>query len=354
MDATRDRLLETLVRLLEIPSPTGSEQAMADHVQGALESIPHLAGRVVRHGSSVVLLPPSGLTSQGHLLLVGHLDTVPGQIRVRVEDDRLYGRGASDMKAGIACMLELARELKDRSPGMVLYDREEGPYHDNGLEPLLQTLPDPFHQASLALVLEPTGGGIRLGALGTAHVVLTVRGEAAHSARPWLGVNAIHRALPLLADIAALGTRTTTIQGLEYRESVSITKIQGGQTRNVIPDTLVANVNVRFSAATPPERAIAAVLDLAKGRAEAQVVDLAPAAPPFAEHPVVQTLARTTNATIGPKQAWTDVARLADHGIPAVNFGPGDPNQAHKPDEHVSISAVWEFFRKIYGFLKNF
>lgn len=351
------RLESLLLELLAIPSPTGEEGAIAERAAELLACTPAGQAGLHRQGNRLVAGParPDGRPT---VALVGHLDTVPqGSCGPpRLDGSRIWGRGACDMKGGLACMLLLAERLdpmaKPYRTLFVLYDGEEGDQAANGLEPLLAA-DAPVRAADFALVLEPTGGALQLGALGSLHVLLRVRGKAAHSARPWLGENAICRAMPVLAALASVPRRDVEIDGLRYRESVSLTRLHAGGARNVIPDLLEANVNVRFAPDRSPEDALQDLeLLLPAGHpAELELVDRSPAALPCRSHPILDALRRTGDLPLEPKQAWTDVARLAAHGIPAANFGPGDPALAHRDDEHVERAALRHCYETLERFL---
>ncbi len=346
-----EALSATLLDLLAIPSPTGEEERLCDAVEARLRRrFP--APRVRRVGNAVAAgaLVPDGRPT---VALLGHLDTVPGQARPpRVSGDRVIGLGASDMKAGLAVMLELADRVPDAAPVrlvLAFYDREETDFDASGLPPLLEAVPA-LLGCDLGLCLEPTDGDLHLGCVGSLHVRLTVRGRAAHSARPWLGDNAIHRALPLLADLAALPVREAEVDGLVYREVTSVTQASAGGGRNVVPDTLSCNVNVRFAPGRTPEEAEAELAGLVAGRAELEVVDRAPAALPHAGHPLLRRLA-DAGARVLPKQAWTDVARLAAAGLPAANLGPGLAAQAHQAGEHCELPLLTAVYERLEALL---
>ncbi len=343
-----NRLAATLLALLRVDSPTGSEAKLADEVEARLRRGP--AGPwVTRLGDAVLVLPPQD--ERPCIALVGHLDTVPaaGCRPAAREGGRIWGRGASDMKGGLACMLDLAERLAPHQGAyrrsLVFYDREEGPYADNGLEPLLARWPR-LGGADAAVVLEPTAGRLALRAQGSLHVWITVRGQAAHSGRPWLGRNAVHAALPLLARLAELAVRDVEVDGLTYREALSITQVRAWPARNVVPDLLEANANLRFAPGASPAEAFERLLAWAKpalpAQAELRLVDRCPAAPPFRSHPILDALRRSGDLEVTAKQAWTDVARLTAHGLPAANLGPGDPALAHRDDEHVEVRKLEE------------
>jgi succinyl-diaminopimelate desuccinylase len=295
--------------------------------------------------------------------LCGHLDTVPVAESdlgpPRREGDRLVAPGASDMKGGLAVMMALAERLPRAERFcdlvLVLYAREEGPYLDNELATLLAR-PGLLDGAGLdlAVCLEPTDNGLQLGCVGSIHATFTFRGRSAHSARPWQGENAVHRAGALLAALAARTPRDAVSGGLVFREVLSVTRIEGGRARNVVPDRCTLNLNFRFAPDRTLESAEAELRALAAEHgAEIEVTDLSPACPAFADHPLVRRLAERGELAVSAKQAWTDVARLAAHGIPAVNFGPGATSQAHQQGEWVEVAALARGYQALERFLRT-
>jgi succinyl-diaminopimelate desuccinylase len=250
------------------------------------------------------------------------------------------------MKGGIAVMQALYEDLNlDALPFallLVLYDAEEGPYDQSGLGPLLDEI-EMLQQIDLAIALEPTDNSLQLGCLGAINAGITFRGRAAHSGRPWEGDNAIHKGGAFLSRLAERRVRTASVGGLPFRESMSVTLASGGSARNVVPDRFELNLNVRFAATADIPAAIEAakreVRELAAG-AEVDFRDVAPPAPVPTENPILDHLRRLGELRVEPKEAWTDVARLAAHGIDAVNFGPGQGNQAHQAGEWASSETL--------------
>jgi succinyl-diaminopimelate desuccinylase len=334
------RLADTLFWLCSIPSPIGEEKALCDALETRLRGV----GAVRRIGDSLVASIREG-TGGPRVALVGHIDVVRTEHDgpVRVEGDRLYGAGSADMKSGLAAMLELldsgfARQAKVDLT-MVFYAREEGPFAENELGAVLEQAKD-LANVDLAVCLEPSDNKLQLGATGSLHAEVTFIGKTAHSARPWQGENAIQKAGTFLTELAGRAPREVVLDGLTYRTVTSVTLAQGGRGRNIIPDRFQLNVNHRFAPDTSLEQAEREVEQLVGGRAEVRFTDRSPAAPPFAEHPLVVALRQSGVATVEPKQAWTDVARFAQLGVPAVNFGPGEQSQAHQRNEWTSLSKL--------------
>jgi succinyl-diaminopimelate desuccinylase len=342
-DAARARLAETLLWLCRVPSPIGEERALCDAIGARLEGLP-LAGPVRRYGDSLVV-PVTRGAGGPRVALAGHLDTVrtSHDAPPRIEGDRLYGPGASDMKSGLALMLDLVEHDLAACRGLdltlVFYAREEGPYADNELGSVLAEDPE-LRAVDLAVCLEPSDNRLSLGASGSIQAAVTFHGRTAHSARPWQGDNAIHKAGPFLAELGALAPRETTIDGLVYRTVTSVTLAEGGRGRNVVPDAFTLNVNHRFAPDTSLEQAQREVERLVGGRATIEWKDLSPSAPPRASHPLVAALRDAGVVAVEPKQAWTDVARFAALGVAAVNFGPGENAQAHQRNEWTGLAAL--------------
>jgi succinyl-diaminopimelate desuccinylase len=341
-----ESLAQRTAALCGMFSPIGQERALCDAVEAWARA---RFARVERVKDSLVIrVDGAALAGRPVVALCGHLDTVPvhddDRQPPRREDGRIIAPGASDMKGGVAVAMELAerlpREARFCDLVLVLYAREEGPYLENELEDLLRA-PGLLDGIDLALCLEPTDNVLQLGCVGSIHATVTFTGRAAHSARPWHGENAVHRAGALLAELHARAPREATSGGLVFREVLSATRIEGGRARNVVPDRCTLNLNFRFA----PDRTLdAAARELtalaARYGAEAELTDLSPACPAYADHPIVQRLRERTGIAVEPKQAWTDVARLAVHGIPAANLGPGATSQAHQRGEWVQVEAL--------------
>jgi succinyl-diaminopimelate desuccinylase len=348
--ASREQLGERTLSLCEIPSPLGEEDRVAEHVA-------RITGGE-RIGNAVVCGRVTG--ERPAVLLVGHLDTVPiqeGDFPARRADGRVYGRGASDMKGALAVMIELWNRMpRHRLPVeliVLFYDREEGPLAQNGLLPVLTARPD-LKKASLALCLEPTDLALQLGCCGSMHATLTFSGKSAHSARPWHGDNAIHKAGALLAHLAAMPPRDVRFGELTFREVMSATRIEGFTGRNVVPASCAVNLNFRFAPGRSIAEAEAEVQKLgADFGASVEITDRAPSAAPILENPLLQELRALTAAPVEAKQAWTDVAQLAALGIPAANFGPGEQSQAHQRDESCGEEALRRAYAMLERFLKE-
>lgn len=332
---------ETLLWLCKIPSPIGEEAALCTAVAERLAKVP-LAGPIRRYGNSIVV-PVTRGTKGPHVALVGHLDVVRTEHDgpPRIEGDKLYGPGSSDMKSGLALMIDLAEqsERPNLDLTLVFYAREEGPFVENELGPVLEEDPE-LRGVAIAVCLEPSDNRLQLGCAGSLHGTVKFQGRTSHSARPWEGENAIHKAAGFLTRLSALTPARTLVEGLEWARVSSATLAKGGRARNIVPDLFEVNVNSRFG----PDRTIAEakqhLLDLAGSDATIEFVDEAPPALPFRRHPLVEALAASGVTAVEPKQAWTDVARFSAIGVPAVNFGPGVNSQAHQRNEWTSLRLL--------------
>jgi succinyl-diaminopimelate desuccinylase len=354
-----ERLLSsTLLELCAIPSPIGEEGPLCDAVERRLATLAVPTGRpaIRRYGHSIVV--PLTRGRGPHVALVGHLDTVRTENGpARIDGDRLFGSGASDMKSGLAVMIAIAETLPLRDLGcdltLVFYAREEGPFAENELGPVLEKDPELKH-VDLAVCLEPSDNKVHLGCMGSVHATLTFRGRTAHSARPWEGENAITAASDFLADLRALRPRETVLDGMTFRSVHTVTQARdGGRGRNVVPDAFVLNLNHRFAADRSIDQAKADVVALVRGRAEVEFTDLSPPAAPSASHPLVRALIASGVRSVEPKQAWTDVARFAAEGIAAVNFGPGENAQAHQKNESTSLALLYEGYAIVARWLSG-
>jgi succinyl-diaminopimelate desuccinylase len=325
-------LVETLAWLVDIPSVTGEEARLCDAVSERLADLPQQ-----RIADSLVVGEPI----EGSIILAGHLDTVPaqGESRSRVEAERVHGLGATDMKAGLAVMVHLLEELGPGKVAGVFYAGEEGPLAGNQLGPVMEQAPW-LRAATAAVVLEPTDRAIEAGCQGAINADVVFIGEPAHSARPWLGENAVTKAAGFLARMGSLQPERHVISGLEFLEVMSVTTAHGGVARNVIPGEFVMNVNYRFAPDREPDAAVERLLELCSEADRVEVTDVAPSGSVDLDHPFFRSLIEKTRAPLQGKQGWTDVAQLTAAGVPAINFGPGEPSLAHKPGESVRISDL--------------
>ena len=339
-------LSETLLWLCEIPSLIGEERALCEAVAERLTSS-ELAAPMRRYGDSLVV-PLTRGRSGPHVVLGGHLDVVRTEHDgpPRIEGDRLYAPGAADMKSGLALLLGLAEERPQTLPNvtLVFYAREEGPYEENELGPVLDQDPE-LRSAAFALMLEPSDNKLQLGCGGSLHARLDFSGKTAHSARPWQGENAIHKAAGVLARLALRAPIPDEVDGFTWHDVMSATLGHGGRARNIIPDRFELNVNHRFGPSGTLERSERALAELVAGDAAITVVDRSPPAPPLRHHPLVAALAESGVRDVESKQAWTDVGRFASLGVPAANFGPGVQSQAHQRNEWTLLPALDEGFR---------
>ena len=326
------------VQLVDIPSESRHEGPLADAVETALRSAGQLT--VSRHRNTVVARTSLGRSER--VLIGGHLDTVPehGNLPHRIDDGLLYGLGACDMKGGVAVALSLAASIDApvRDVTYVFYECEEVDASLNGLQHLADERPE-LLQADLAILMEPSDAGIEAGCQGTLRVEVTATGARAHSARSWLGSNAVHAAGEILDRLRDYQPRRPVVDGLEYREGLNAVSIVGGVAGNVIPDTCVVTVNYRFAPDRSVDEAVAHVREVFDGFAVA-VVDAAPGARPGLDRPAAADFVRAVGETPRPKFGWTDVARFSGLGVPAINFGPGNPALAHTRYEHVPIAQI--------------
>jgi len=338
-----------------MPSVTGDEAAIADAVETRLVD---RVGRerVQRIGHSLVAEAFPHRPDLPTVALLGHLDTVPSvhDGPPRVEGDRIYGCGVSDMKAGLAIKLELLDRLAMEEVWcnllLVFYEREEGPFHENGLKDVLEA-DTRLGETDLGFCLEPSDNRLQLGSLGGLHCTLTFRGAKAHSARPWQGENAIHKAGPVLAELLALERKPVSFGPFTYFEVMNVTMVTGGGTRNVIPDVFEINLNYRFAPGRSIEEAQAELEGFLGGRCEIEWTDMSPSGPVCLDNPLLASLLADDGVVHQPKQAWTDVARLGLHGIDSVNLGPGESAQAHQRNEHCAIHLITEGYELFERYL---
>jgi succinyl-diaminopimelate desuccinylase len=334
------RLASRTLQLIDISSESGAERDIVEHVLGVLWD----GGVPARYaGDTCVIAGATSRDERPFVLLAGHLDTVPaqGNVRGRFTDGHVEGLGASDMKGGVAVMLELAhaRVASTVDVGYVLFGREELPAAEGALTPLLAR-EEGLRSADLAVVLEPTANVVQAGCLGNVDATWTFRGRAGHSARPWLADSAIDRALAGIGELHARGPSRQTIDGLEFTQVAAVTTLHAGLARNVIPGVATANVNFRYSPQTSAEQAELALRGWCEPHGELELLCNSPGALPPHDNPLLARLLAASGAAAQAKQAWTPVAELAAAGVEAVNLGPGDPAFAHRPDERVATDAL--------------
>lgn len=368
-----DDVVALAAYLVDIPSVSGEERAIADVVEEALRSLPHL--EVLRDGDAV--LARTNLGRESRVVLAGHLDTIPIAQNVpgtftreaartdgtppascKMEDaTTLWGRGAVDMKAGAAVFLQLARELTEPRMDVTwaFYDHEEVEASLNGLGRIQRHHPE-WLAGDLAVLGEPTNGGIEGGCNGTMRLNLSTRGISAHSARPWMGVNAVHALGEVLRRLATWEPHIREVGGLAFKESLLAVGVRGGGAQNSVPDSATAIVNFRFAPDRSPAQAERYVRDIFSDLdLEIEVSDCAAGALPGMDHPEFQRLSKMLQDTgIGAptaKLGWTDVSRFSELGVPAINCGPGDPTLAHKADEACPLSQIRNLYRTFSSWL---
>jgi succinyl-diaminopimelate desuccinylase len=368
-------LAEDILALVQTPSVTGDETELADLLERRLRRGPASAGyRLTRLEDSLVLFPAardpasSRPSDRPLVVLAGHIDTVPrGEAPdPEVRDDRVIGRGASDMKAGVAVMLALAEQIPaeagfaDRA--FVFYTGEEGSAAGNSLARILEG-EGWLRKADLAILLEPTNGALELGCNGSIHVRVVFRGRACHSARPWKGIHPMSHALAWFEQRLRDPIRVVEVEGVVFREVVSLTTIHAGDARNVIPGSMEVNLNLRYPPDRSPEDAEALALSLCletptlageaspgEEKVTAAILDHSPAGKIDVAAPLYRHLCESTGLPRRGKQGWTDVARFTSAGVPALNWGPGDPEMAHTADEFVELESARQCFEEMKAF----
>jgi len=341
--------------ICDIPSVSGEEGALADAIQRAVGDLPHL--EVFRDGDTIVARTNLGRAQR--VVIAGHIDTVPINANVPTRDieidgrAHIWGRGTVDMKAGVAVQLKLAAELADPRIDItwMWYDHEEVDAALNGLNRLSATRPDLF-AGDFAILGEPSNGQVEGGCNGNLRAIVRTHGVRSHSARAWIGENAIHKAAPILARLAEYRPREVAVEGLVYREGLNAVRIGGGVAGNVIPDLCEVEVNYRFAPSRSVEEATSHVKDVLAGF-EVEVTDSAEGARPGLDAPLAQEFVAAVGAEPRPKYGWTDVARFSAMGVPAVNYGPGDPHLAHHDEERVPISQIEDVERGLRAWLTS-
>jgi succinyl-diaminopimelate desuccinylase len=349
VDALAERLALRTLELVNIPSVSRAEAEIARYVD---EAVP--LPRIHRDGETLVFATePAG---RPLVVLAGHLDTVPPQQNIpgRLEDGVVHGLGASDMKGGVAVMIELARWAAEEPRlgvdlAFVFFPREELSASESPLPALFDAWA-PIRTAALVVVLEPTDGAIHAGCLGHLHAELVFEGVSAHSARPWLGENAIERAVEGLQPLVGLAPRDAVVGGLVFREVLSATQIHGGIAGNVIPDRVTVELSYRYAPDRTPEEAAAELRRLVDGGGRLSVLSNSPAGRVTVDSPLVRRLQEVGDFAVEPKQAWTNVAEFSAIGLDAINLGPGATRYAHKRDEQVEAAAL----ARTYAALQRF
>lgn len=351
-------LVALTAELVAIPSTSRDEAALADWVASALSECGWL--EVERVGQNVVAR--THLNRSRRVVVAGHLDTVPpaANEKARIEGDVVWGLGAADMKGGLAVMVALARELTAPVVDVTwcFYAREEVSRQESGLEEIWSVRPE-LLAADMAVLAEPTDARVEAGCQGTMRAVVRVGGVRAHTARPFTGVNAIHRLAPVLETVAGWEGRAVVLDGCEYVEQLQAVGVEGGVAGNVVPDTAALTVNYRYApdrddlaAREFLEALTSGLLDAGRGD-RIDVVDQAPGALPGLGHPMVAALVRASGASARAKVGWTDVSRFAGRGVPSANFGPGDPLLAHRADEHVRAGSLTQVRSVLAGLLTD-
>ncbi|SFS08218.1 succinyldiaminopimelate desuccinylase [Microbacterium sp. cf046] len=341
--------------ICDIPSESGDETVLADLIDAAIRPLAHLD--VFRDGDTIVARTALGRPQR--VVIAGHIDTVPINANVPTRDiavdgePYLWGRGTVDMKAGVAVQLKLAAELADPRIDItwMWYDHEEVDADLNGLTRLARTRPDLF-QGDFAILGEPSNGQVEGGCNGNMRVIVRTHGVRAHSARAWIGQNAIHSAAPVLARLAEYRPRDVPVDGLVYREGLNAVRIDGGVAGNVIPDLCEVEVNYRFAPSRSADAAERHVRDVFAGF-DVEVVDVAVGARPGLDAPLAREFVAAVGGEARPKYGWTDVARFSAMGVPAVNYGPGDPHLAHHDEERVSFAQIEDVERGLRAWLST-
>jgi len=337
LDLTTDAAALT-EQLVNIESVSLHEQEIADAVETALRGLGHL--QVSRHGNNIVARTDLGRAER--VVIAGHLDTVPlnDNLPARREGGLLHGLGTCDMKGGDAVMLRIAATVAEpnRDLTFIFYDAEEIAAEHNGLGKLAADHPE-LLTGDFAILMEPSNAGVEAGCQGTLRVEVRTTGERAHTARAWRGVNAIHKVGEVLRRLEAYEPRRPVIDGLEYHEGLNAVFISGGVAGNVLPDACVVEVNYRFAPDRSEAEAEAWVREFFDGY-DVTLTDSAPGALPGLDRPAARAFLDVVGGQAAPKFGWTDVARFSALGIPAVNFGPGDPLLAHKQEEHVPVEHI--------------
>jgi succinyl-diaminopimelate desuccinylase len=340
------RLAQRTLALINIPSVSRDEARLHEYVLAAAQKLAAFNLTDVP-GHGLFLEPAQRTGGKPLVVFAGHLDTVPeqGNLPGRIEGDIIHGLGGSDMKCALADMLELAEWIdRDRPPAQLdaaflFFAREELPISESAVPSMFAACPQ-LREANLVVVMEPTDGALQIGCLGNLNAELTFEGKSAHSARPWHGDNALHKAIAGLQHLACVENRPVDIGGLTFTEVLSLTKIEGGIAQNVIPDRVVCNLNYRYAPNRTAEEAEAELLKLIPETAQLKLLGNAQPARAAVDNPLVTALRKLGDLPIEPKQAWTPVAEFSAEGLDAINFGPGLSRYAHQRDEQVHASDI--------------
>lgn len=349
------RLAERTLALVDIPSVSRDERRIAEVVE---MSVPRGTFHEVYADGEAFYFRTDRRAGRPLVLLAGHLDTVPPQDNLpgRIEDGHVIGLGATDMKGGVAVMIELAHWVDREAPdlhvdlGLVFFTREELPVAESPLPALFAACPE-LHEAELAIVLEPTDNTIQAGCVGNLNASLTFNGRSAHSARPWQGENAITRAVEGLADVVRVAPRAVEIEGLTFTEVLSVTRIEGGIADNVIPDRVHCRLNFRFAPDRDTDGAVRRLRDLIGDAGDLDITSVSPSGRVTTRTPLAERLRAAGDFTVAPKQAWTPVAQFTGEGIDAVNLGPGATAYAHTRDERIAIAELVRTYDALRRFL---
>ncbi|MDH5560937.1 MAG: succinyl-diaminopimelate desuccinylase [Deltaproteobacteria bacterium] len=345
-------LSQILLELVRIPSETMQEKDISDFIKTRLDK---QAGFRLTRDEVGLIFSSDFNTRKKTLAFYGHLDTVKDtqDLSPQIKDQKVFGCGASDMKAGLAVMMKLMMDYKEDACRFnlifVFYDAEEGPYLENGLGRMLENNPQ-LKKCDLAFLLEPTSNSLQVGCVGGLHAKVKIHGKSSHSARPWEGKNAVFEGIEILEKLRDFGKREKLIEGLAFYEVMNPTLLQAGKTRNAIPDLFELNVNYRFAPGKSINQA-KEEMRLYLGKPDIEFVDECPSADVVVKNDLLREFKELGQFEMKAKQAWTDIARLSAIGIPAVNFGPGDPSQAHQKNEFVLINDLAENYRYFERYL---
>lgn len=346
-------LVELTMAICDIESVSGNETSLANAIHNALSQVGHL--EVFRDGDAVIAR--TNLGREQRVVIAGHIDTVPVKDNLPTRlmhferEQVIFGRGSVDMKGGVAVMLNLAASLSNphRDITWVFYDHEEVAAELNGLARIAANRPE-LLRGDFAVLCEPTSGLIEGGCNGSIRVEVLATGKRAHSARPWMGENAIHKLSVALNRLNEYQPETVSVDALDYRESLNAVLVSGGVATNVIPDEAKLTVNYRFAPSRSLAEAETRLRDFFSDY-EVKVVDASAGARPGMHHAIAQEFASAAAVEVRPKYGWTDVARFAELGIPAVNYGPGDPNLAHADNEHLPVGHLFDVERGLRSWL---